>query len=91
MRQRNSSAESALTTKTTGRARKAKTKLAAGCVRLVGTDAARIVAEVSRLLDDPAAALAMRSANNPYGDGQACRRILARLRQHFGLAQGNPA
>lgn len=64
--------------------------LAAGCVRLVGTDAARIVAEVSRLLDDPAAAQAMRSANNPYGDGQACRRILARLRQHFGLAQGNP-
>ena len=65
--------------------------VAAGCVRLVGTDAARIVAEVSRLLDDPAAAQAMRSANNPYGDGQACRRILARLRQHFGLAQGNPA
>ena len=65
--------------------------LAAGCVRLVGTDAERIVAEVSRLLDDPAAAQAMRSANNPYGDGQACRRILARLRQHFGLAQGNPA
>lgn len=65
--------------------------VAAGCVRLVGTDAARIVAEVSRLLDDPAAAQAMRSANNPYGDGQACRRILARLRQHFGLAQGNLA
>ena len=65
--------------------------VAAGCVRLVGTDAARIVAEVSRLLDDPAAAQAMRSANNPYGDGQACRRILARLRQHFDLAQGNPA
>ncbi len=65
--------------------------LAAGCVRLVGTDAARIIAEVSRLLDDPAAAQAMRSASNPYGDGQACRRILARLRQHFGLAQGNPA
>ncbi len=64
--------------------------VAAGCVRLVGTDAARIVAEVSRLLDDPAAAQAMRSANNPYGDGQACRRILVRLRQHFGLAQGNP-
>lgn len=65
--------------------------VASGCVRLIGTDAVRIIAEVSRLLDDPAAAQAIRSANNPYGDGQACRRILARLRQHFALAQGNPA
>lgn len=63
----------------------------AGCVRLVGTDAAHIVAEVSRLLDDPAAAQAMRSASNPYGDGLACSRILARLREHFALAQGHPA
>lgn len=65
--------------------------VAAGCVRLVGTDAVRIVDEVSRLLDDPAAAREMRSASNPYGDGLACRRILARLREYFGLAQGAPA
>ncbi|SIP96185.1 UDP-N-Acetylglucosamine 2-epimerase [Aquipseudomonas alcaligenes] len=65
--------------------------VAAGCVRLVGTDAAHIVAEVSRLLDDPSAAQAMRSAGNPYGDGLACSRILVRLREYFGLAQGVPA
>jgi UDP-N-acetylglucosamine 2-epimerase len=47
----------------------------AGTVRLVGTDRARIVAEVSRLLDDPAAYAAMARAVNPYGDGKACGRI----------------
>jgi UDP-N-acetylglucosamine 2-epimerase (non-hydrolysing) len=47
----------------------------AGTVRLVGTDRARIVAEVSRLLDDEDAHRAMARAHNPYGDGQAARRI----------------
>ena len=47
----------------------------AGTVRLVGTDRARIVAEASRLLDDPAAYAAMARAHNPYGDGRAARRI----------------
>ncbi len=52
----------------------------AGTVKLVGTDAARILAEANRLLDDPAAYAAMSRAHNPYGDGQACVRIAAALR-----------
>jgi len=48
----------------------------AGSARLVGTDRARIVAEAARLLEDPAAASEMRAARNPYGDGQACARII---------------
>jgi len=47
----------------------------AGTVRLVGTDRARIVAEASRLLDDPAARAEMARAQNPYGDGHAAARI----------------
>lgn len=47
----------------------------AGTARLVGTDSARIVAEASRLLDDPAAHAAMARAHNPYGDGKAAGRI----------------
>ena len=47
----------------------------AGTVRLVGTDRARIVAEASRLLDDPAARAEMARAHNPYGDGHAAARI----------------
>ncbi|MRF64810.1 UDP-N-acetylglucosamine 2-epimerase (non-hydrolyzing), partial [Staphylococcus epidermidis] len=48
--------------------------VAAGTVCLVGTDSQRIVAEVTRLLEDDAAYQAMSRAHNPYGDGEACRR-----------------
>jgi UDP-N-acetylglucosamine 2-epimerase (non-hydrolysing) len=51
----------------------------AGTVKLVGTDRELIVAETSRLLRDPAAYEAMARAVNPYGDGQACKRIVAAL------------
>lgn len=51
----------------------------AGTVRLVGSDANRIVEAASALLDDPASWRAMSQAHNPYGDGQASNRILARL------------
>ena len=47
-----------------------------GTVRLVGTDTQRIVAEASRLLDDPAAHAAMAQSVNPYGDGRAAERIV---------------
>jgi len=49
--------------------------IAAGTARLVGADASVIVAETSRLLDDPRAYKAMAKAHNPYGDGTASRRI----------------
>ena len=47
----------------------------AGTARLVGTDAARIVAETVRLLDDPEAYAAMARAHNPFGDGKSSARI----------------
>ena len=53
--------------------------LTSGTVHLVGTDYDRIVTEVSTLLDDTAAYEKMSHAVNPYGDGQACRRIAAVL------------
>ena len=49
--------------------------LASGTVHLVGTDYDKIVNEVSTLLDDKVAYARMSQAVNPYGDGQACRRI----------------
>ncbi len=45
----------------------------------MGADPGRIVAEASRLLDDPAAYRAMARAVNPYGDGRAAERIVAAL------------
>lgn len=49
--------------------------VAAGTVRLVGTDREKIVAETLRLLDDPDAYRSMSTGNNPYGDGKAAGRI----------------
>ena len=49
--------------------------LEAGTVKLVGTDFDRIVAEVSRLLDDEVYYRTMSHTINPYGDGKACSRI----------------
>ena len=47
----------------------------AGTVRLAGADEFRIVAEVTRLLDNPAAREAMSRVHNPYGDGHASGKI----------------
>ena len=53
--------------------------LEAGTVKLVGTDYDKIVGEVSALLDDPVYYDRMSKAVNPYGDGKACKRIVAFL------------
>ncbi len=53
--------------------------LEAGTVKLVGTDYDKIVNEVSALLDNQAHYDAMSKAVNPYGDGMACKRIIASL------------
>jgi len=50
--------------------------LAAGVVKLVGTDTARIVDEASRLLTDRAAYEEMAHRANPFGDGHAAQRIV---------------
>lgn len=50
--------------------------IAAGTVRLVGTNTAKIVAETCRLLDDSSTHAQMAQAVNPYGDGHAAERIV---------------
>lgn len=54
--------------------------VAAGVVRLVGTDFERIVTESTRLLDDSAHYASMAHGVSPYGDGQAAERIAAVLK-----------
>ena len=53
--------------------------VAAGTVKLVGTDKEKIIHETSLLLDDQSAYEKMSQAVNPYGDGQASARIVSRL------------
>ncbi|GEA05640.1 UDP-N-acetylglucosamine 2-epimerase [Alteromonas sp. KUL42] len=53
--------------------------VAAGTVKLVGTDVDKIVNETVSLLDDQDNYTTMSAAHNPYGDGKACSRIVATL------------
>jgi UDP-N-acetylglucosamine 2-epimerase (non-hydrolysing) len=53
----------------------------AGGAMLVGTDPRRIVAAVGRLLDDPEHCRRMSTVPNPFGDGQAARRIVRTLKR----------
>ncbi|QYH19408.1 UDP-N-acetylglucosamine 2-epimerase (non-hydrolyzing) [Corynebacterium aquatimens] len=59
----------------------------AGTVKLVGTKRDLIVAEVSNLLNQPAAYDAMANAVNPYGDGHATERTVAALAQLVGAGE----
>lgn len=58
----------------------------AGTVRLVGTDTQAICSGVNELLTDEALYQRMAMAHNPYGDGQACIRIIAFLQDRMGAA-----
>lgn len=49
--------------------------IAAGTLKLVGTEEKRIYTEFKRLLTDQALYEAMARASNPYGDGHACEKI----------------
>ena len=59
--------------------------LEAGTVKLVGTDANKIVNEISVLLDEKEYYDKMSKAENPYGDGLACRRIIDILERCVGI------
>jgi len=54
--------------------------LDAGIVRLVGTEKQRIINEVTMLIEKNEHYMTMSKANNPYGDGHACNRIIDVLR-----------
>lgn len=53
--------------------------VAAGTVKLVGTNVEKIVSNLNTLITDSEAYQAMSFAHNPYGDGNACQRILDAL------------
>jgi UDP-N-acetylglucosamine 2-epimerase (non-hydrolysing) len=63
----------------------------AGTVKLVGTDEDKIVRQASLLLDNAEERQRMSRVHNPYGDGQASRRIadaIAGFRQRVGQVKG---
>lgn len=62
----------------------------AGTVKLIGTDRERVYEEAKQLLTDKAEYSRMAESVNPYGDGQAARRIIQAILYHYGLADGRP-
>lgn len=62
----------------------------AGTVKLAGVEEEVIFSMASELLTNPAAYQAMAHAVNPYGDGQACRRIADAVEWHFDLRADKP-
>ena len=57
--------------------------VAAGTVKLVGTDTDTITNAIAELLTNELAYETMSKAHNPYGDGQASQRIVNQLLQDF--------
>lgn len=65
--------------------------VAAGTVALAGVEENTVFALAQALLHDTARYEAMAHAVNPYGDGNACRRIADAIEWHFGLREERPA
>ena len=62
----------------------------AGTVLLAGTEEEEVYAQGARLLTDQAAYDQMAHAVNPYGDGEACRRIVDAILWKKGLRAEEP-
>ncbi|MBL4932684.1 non-hydrolyzing UDP-N-acetylglucosamine 2-epimerase [Clostridium paridis] len=60
--------------------------VAAGTVKLVGTDVEKIITEANKLLNDKVEYEKMSKAVNPYGDGKASIRIVDAIENYFGLS-----
>lgn len=59
--------------------------IAAGTLKLVGTDEDTIYNETKNLLSDEREYEKMSMASNPYGDGHACERIVDRIVEYFEI------
>jgi len=64
--------------------------IAAGTAKLAGVVYDDIVAMANDLLENSDSYAEMAKAVNPYGDGQACKRIVQAIRWHFGLTEERP-
>lgn len=62
----------------------------AGTLKLVGTDPEAVRTNMLQLLEDTAEYDRMANAKNPYGDGEAARRILDAIAYHFGATTTAP-
>lgn len=59
----------------------------AGTAKIIGTDTEKIISEVSLLLEDPHAYSQMATVQNPYGDGNASKRVVCAIKALFGVGK----
>ena len=64
--------------------------VAAGTVKLIGTDRDVVYNEAKTLLTDEAAYNRMAESVNPYGDGKASERIIQAILYHYGMVDSRP-
>ena len=64
--------------------------VAAGTLKLVGTDEDTVFTEAEKLIVDSAEYEKMSKASNPYGDGNASKRILDSIAFDFGITSDRP-
>lgn len=62
----------------------------AGTAKVIGTDYDNIFQNVKQLIEHDEVYRRMSQANNPYGDGQASRRICEAIEYYFGLRSKKP-
>ena len=59
----------------------------AGTVKVCGVEREAIYSAAAELLDSHDSYLSMANAVNPYGDGNACKRIADAILWHFGMGK----
>jgi len=64
--------------------------ITAGTVKLIGTEKNQVFSETKKLLENAQTYDSMAGACNPYGDGQASRRIVQTILHHYGLSTAVP-
>ena len=64
--------------------------VSAGTVKLIGTEKDRVYSEAKLLLTDETEYSRMAEACNPYGDGEASRRIIQAILYHYGFDENRP-
>ncbi|MBI5973005.1 non-hydrolyzing UDP-N-acetylglucosamine 2-epimerase [Staphylococcus caledonicus] len=62
----------------------------AGTLKVVGTNFESILEETKKLLDNQDEYNKMSKASNPYGDGEASKRICENIEYYFGLREAKP-
>lgn len=62
----------------------------AGTLKLVGTQTESIIKEMTIILENESEYKKMAATNNPYGDGQASKRILSAILYEFGIDKQRP-